>query len=255
MCFLTEVGFTHFTIGSLNGVLPGSWLAGLPAGDGGAAGAAQSGGPQVPHLHADEQDAGCARGGACCVRGAGALEVHIGSGGGQRVWAAWCGCVCHVPSITCWPVFVPSSLSTPSSQLFLNLHAYTYVRLDGATKPEQRQILAQRFNSDPRIFCFILSTRRWVLGGGAVGVWLWTCNVGGREGLSLPTRIFNSAAVYAPSLRCSGGVGMNLIGADTVIFYDSGQWKHGGIFICVAPAAWLQRQGPAAEACIATAGC
>lgn len=47
-------------------------------------------------------------------------------------------------------------------QAFLNLHAYTYVRLDGATKPEQRQILTQRFNSDPKIFCFILSTRRWV---------------------------------------------------------------------------------------------
>jgi len=51
-------------------------------------------------------------------------------------------------------------------------------RLDGSTKPEQRQILMQRFNSNPKIFIFILSTR-------------------------------------------SGGVGMNLTGADTVIFYDS----------------------------------
>ena len=40
------------------------------------------------------------------------------------------------------------------------------------------QILMQRFNSNPKIFIFILSTR-------------------------------------------SGGVGMNLTGADTVIFYDS----------------------------------
>ena len=40
------------------------------------------------------------------------------------------------------------------------------------------QILMQRFNSNPKIFVFILSTR-------------------------------------------SGGVGMNLTGADTVIFYDS----------------------------------
>lgn len=61
---------------------------------------------------------------------------------------------------------------------FLNLHAYPYMRLDGSTKPEQRQFLMQRFNSDPRVFVFILSTR-------------------------------------------SGGVGMNLTGADTVIFYDS----------------------------------
>ncbi|KAL0041297.1 hypothetical protein WJX77_011458 [Trebouxia sp. C0004] len=63
-------------------------------------------------------------------------------------------------------------------EAFLNLHGYTYLRLDGTTKPEQRQILMQRFNSNPKIFVFILSTR-------------------------------------------SGGVGMNLTGADTVIFYDS----------------------------------
>lgn len=63
-------------------------------------------------------------------------------------------------------------------EVFLNLHGYTYLRLDGTTRPEQRQILMQRFNSNPKIFVFILSTR-------------------------------------------SGGVGMNLTGADTVIFYDS----------------------------------
>ncbi|KAJ3207817.1 swr1 complex component [Dinochytrium kinnereticum] len=61
---------------------------------------------------------------------------------------------------------------------FLNVHGYLYVRLDGSTKPEQRQMLMDRFNNDKRIFVFILSTR-------------------------------------------SGGVGMNLTGADTVIFYDS----------------------------------
>ncbi|EFJ47501.1 hypothetical protein VOLCADRAFT_61396, partial [Volvox carteri f. nagariensis] len=61
---------------------------------------------------------------------------------------------------------------------FLNLHGHTYMRLDGSTRPEQRQVLMQRFNTDPKIFVFILSTR-------------------------------------------SGGVGINLTGADTVIFYDS----------------------------------
>lgn len=60
---------------------------------------------------------------------------------------------------------------------FLNIHGHKYLRLDGATKVEQRQILTDRFNSDPRILCFILSTR-------------------------------------------SGGLGINLTGADTVIFYD-----------------------------------
>lgn len=60
---------------------------------------------------------------------------------------------------------------------FLNIHGYRYLRLDGATKIEQRQILTERFNSDPRILCFILSSR-------------------------------------------SGGLGINLTGADSVIFYD-----------------------------------
>ncbi|ODN02140.1 Helicase domino [Orchesella cincta] len=61
---------------------------------------------------------------------------------------------------------------------FLNCHGHTYLRLDGATKIDQRQLLMERFNADTKIFCFILSTR-------------------------------------------SGGVGVNLTGADTVIFYDS----------------------------------
>ncbi|OTB05915.1 hypothetical protein M426DRAFT_319300 [Hypoxylon sp. CI-4A] len=60
---------------------------------------------------------------------------------------------------------------------FLNIHGHKYLRLDGATKVEQRQILTDRFNHDNRILCFILSTR-------------------------------------------SGGLGINLTGADTVIFYD-----------------------------------
>ena len=61
---------------------------------------------------------------------------------------------------------------------FLNYHGYTYLRLDGSTKVEQRQVLMERFNANAKYFVFILSTR-------------------------------------------SGGVGINLTGADTVIFYDS----------------------------------
>lgn len=60
---------------------------------------------------------------------------------------------------------------------FLNIHGHRYLRLDGATKIEQRQILTDRFNNDNRILAFILSSR-------------------------------------------SGGLGINLTGADTVIFYD-----------------------------------
>ncbi|CAF1172785.1 unnamed protein product [Rotaria sordida] len=63
-------------------------------------------------------------------------------------------------------------------ELFLNYHGYTYVRLDGTTQIVQRQMLMERFNSDEKIFVFILSTR-------------------------------------------AGGIGVNLTGADTVIFYDS----------------------------------
>ncbi|KAL8743487.1 MAG: hypothetical protein Q9190_004170 [Brigantiaea leucoxantha] len=60
---------------------------------------------------------------------------------------------------------------------FLNIHGHRYLRLDGSTKIEQRQILTERFNNDPRILVFILSSR-------------------------------------------SGGLGINLTGADSVIFYD-----------------------------------
>lgn len=63
-------------------------------------------------------------------------------------------------------------------EAFLNYHGHIYLRLDGTTKVEQRQLFMERFNEDKRIFVFILSTR-------------------------------------------SGGVGINLTGADTVIFYDS----------------------------------
>ncbi|KAF4600068.1 swr1 complex component [Pleurotus pulmonarius] len=63
-------------------------------------------------------------------------------------------------------------------EIFMNLHGYLYLRLDGATKIEDRQYITERFNADARIFCFISSSR-------------------------------------------SGGVGINLTGADTVVFYDS----------------------------------
>ncbi|KAN0062939.1 swr1 complex component [Thecaphora frezii] len=62
-------------------------------------------------------------------------------------------------------------------ETFLNYHGYRYLRLDGATKVEDRQALTEKFNRDLRISAFILSTR-------------------------------------------SGGLGINLTGADTVLFYD-----------------------------------
>ena len=61
---------------------------------------------------------------------------------------------------------------------FLNLHSYRYLRLDGTTKTDDRQKIVERFNTDRRVFCMILTTR-------------------------------------------AGGVGLNLTGANSVIFYDT----------------------------------
>ncbi|KAJ2385563.1 swr1 complex component [Coemansia sp. RSA 2611] len=65
---------------------------------------------------------------------------------------------------------------------WLNLRGLRYLRLDGATRVEQRWRLTEMFNHDRRWSVFISSTR-------------------------------------------AGGLGINLTGADTVIFYDS-DWNH-----------------------------
>ncbi len=75
-------------------------------------------------------------------------------------------------------IFTQMSRMLDVLEIFLNIHGYTYLRLDGSTKVDRRQMLMERFNKDKKIFLFILSTR-------------------------------------------SGGIGVNLTGADTVIFYDS----------------------------------
>ena len=75
-------------------------------------------------------------------------------------------------------IFTQMSKVLDILELFLNYRGYTYMRLDGATKIEDRQLLTESFNNDTRVKCFILSTR-------------------------------------------AGGLGINLTGADTVIFYDS----------------------------------
>jgi helicase SWR1 len=50
-------------------------------------------------------------------------------------------------------------------EIFLNFHGYLYLRLDGATKIEDRQYITERFNVDARVFCFIASSR-----SGGVGI-------------------------------------------------------------------------------------
>ena len=81
-------------------------------------------------------------------------------------------------------------------ELFLNFHGYIYLRLDGATKVEDRQYITERFNSDPRVFCFISSSR-----SGGVGI---KC-------------AFRISSVPNTLLTTEH----SLTGADTVIFYDS----------------------------------
>ena len=63
-------------------------------------------------------------------------------------------------------------------ETFLNMHHFSYLRMDGSTSLPQRQKMMEKFNNDNQVFIFILSTR-------------------------------------------AGGLGINLVGADTVIFYDS----------------------------------
>lgn len=75
-------------------------------------------------------------------------------------------------------IFTQMSKMLDILEIFLNLHGHTYLRLDGATRVDRRQQMMEWFNTDPKVFLFILSTR-------------------------------------------AGGLGINLVGADTVIFYDS----------------------------------
>lgn len=83
-------------------------------------------------------------------------------------------------------------------EIFLNFHGYLYLRLDGATKIEDRQYITERFNADARVFCFISSSR-----SGGVGI---------KCVLSI-SRVPLCGVLI--DWICS------LTGADTVIFYDS----------------------------------
>lgn len=56
-------------------------------------------------------------------------------------------------------IFTQMSKMLDILEAFLNIHGYTYLRLDGATGVDRRQRYMDRFNNDAKIFCFILSTR------------------------------------------------------------------------------------------------
>ena len=85
-------------------------------------------------------------------------------------------------------------------EAFLNYHGYVYMRLDGSTRVEMRQCLMERYEiiivDHTNFFCVSLSV--------------------------FVPRFNNDTKYFAFILSTrSGGVGINLTGADTVIFYDS----------------------------------
>lgn len=61
-------------------------------------------------------------------------------------------------------IFTQMSKMLDVLESFLNLNNHTYLRLDGSVSVDRRQRLMDRFNSDTKLFCFILSTRSGGLG-------------------------------------------------------------------------------------------
>ena len=52
---------------------------------------------------------------------------------------------------------------------FVNKCGYQFCRLDGAIAVKQRMAIVEKFNSDPKVFLFILSTRVGGLGLNLIG--------------------------------------------------------------------------------------
>lgn len=79
----------------------------------------------------------------------------------------------------CFQVLIFSTLvmSIDLIEEMMIMRNYSYRRLDGSYRLEQRAVAIDEFNKDPNILAFLLSTR-------------------------------------------AGGLGLNLTGADTVIFFD-----------------------------------
>jgi DNA excision repair protein ERCC-6 len=54
-------------------------------------------------------------------------------------------------------------------ETYMRQYQYTYLRMDGNTPVRQRQTLVDRYNNDPRVFLFLLTTRVGGLGVNLVG--------------------------------------------------------------------------------------
>ena len=84
---------------------------------------------------------------------------------------------------------------------YLQARRYRFLRLDGATQAADRRDMVADFQNRPDIFAFILSTRAGCRGSGRETFY---AALGG----SLYSRVH------------TGGLGITLTAADTVIFYD-----------------------------------
>ena len=91
------------------------------------------------------------------------------------------------------------------------LAGFTYERLDGSVRGEERFIALKNFEKDESTFVFLLSTR-----------------AGRRTHYLLSSSLQHSGCIplsfilhTSPTPPTAGGVGLNLVGADTVLFVDS----------------------------------
>ena len=87
------------------------------------------------------------------------------------------------------------------------LAGFTYERLDGSVRGEERFVALKNFEEDEGTFVFLLSTRagRWLL----------------RQAVPCSRAGACCSPASCPPPSSAGGVGLNLVGADTVLFVDS----------------------------------
>lgn len=81
----------------------------------------------------------------------------------SEAYTTSCGKVLH---LNFWQVLLFSTFTILIDILedYLSLRSYQYFRLDGSTSLEDRQTYIKKFNSDPDMFLFLISTRAGGLG-------------------------------------------------------------------------------------------
>lgn len=98
-----------------------------------------------------------------------------------------------------------------SLSVFLFVVDFTYERLDGSVRGEERFLSVRNFNENDETFVFLLSTKA---GQCFFIYFIKPCDV---------TSVMSCCVSlgYLITICCSGGQGINLTAADTVIFVDS----------------------------------